>query len=90
MLNKVKTYIGNTPWDEVMQRQEERWINKVCWGIILASALYIIPICLNTLYEVKYGKAITKAVVTKSEKSGALSGVEKANQEMGMPKRAKQ
>lgn len=90
MLNKVKTYIGSTPWDEVMQRQEERWINKVCWGIILTSVMYFIPIRLNTLYEVKYEKAIAKAAVTKSEKSGALPGVEKTNQEMGMPDRPKQ
>lgn len=52
MFKRFILYIEKEPWDEVLERQE-KWLNKFCWAVIIASALYIIPVCLNSVLEAK-------------------------------------
>jgi len=66
MLKKFETYIAQKPWDEVLLRQE-RWINKICWGIVLFSALYFLPICIWTIYEVNHNETQTRNCEEKAE-----------------------
>ena len=48
--NYFRHLIEATDWDEELIAQE-KWVNKVCLGIAIFSALYFTPILLSSLMK---------------------------------------
>ncbi len=48
-LRRFRYFIEKSDWDEVLYAQEE-WIDKLCLGVIIVSALYFIPPVLVLLF----------------------------------------
>jgi hypothetical protein len=41
--NRIRYFIEATDWDRKLMAQE-KWINKICLGIIIFSVLYFVPV----------------------------------------------
>lgn len=39
MLRKFQDYIENSTWEQLLE-EDGRTLRRVCWGILLAAALY--------------------------------------------------
>ena len=50
ILEKVRHFIESTDWDEWVTGQE-RWINRICLGVVIISFVYFIPVLLSALFR---------------------------------------
>lgn len=48
-LRQFRYFVEHSDWDDVMLAQEE-WINRLCIGVIIVSALYFMPPVLTILF----------------------------------------
>lgn len=45
-MKKIKTFLAQRDWDADLATQEPR-IDKICWFILIVSALYYVPILIG-------------------------------------------
>lgn len=90
MIKKFVTYIEQEPWDEELERQD-KWIDKFCWGVIIAATIFFIPICVNSVLEVRDHEAKTISIAEKSVqyKMDTMSAVPAADQDYRVQPTAK-
>lgn len=89
MLKKFQTYIEQGPWEEALKRQE-KWINKICWFILLAAALYFFPICIWTIHEVKQNETQINVNNKEKQEISQLPGNAATNQDSDVRNTTKQ
>jgi hypothetical protein len=50
LLKRFRYLIEYTDWDEKLLNQE-KWINKICFGFIILSSLYFVPVLVLSLLK---------------------------------------
>jgi hypothetical protein len=44
----LRQFIAESDWDKNLSRCE-KYINRFSWGIIIASVIYLTPVCINII-----------------------------------------
>lgn len=47
---RVRHFITSTNWDEDLLHRG-RWIDRICLGVVILSALYFVPVLVSTLFK---------------------------------------
>ena len=50
VLKRFQHFITLTDWDEDLLRRE-KWIDRICLGLLVLSVLYFVPVLLSTLLK---------------------------------------